>query len=100
HVPELQKMGASLSVEGRSAVINGPTRLRGTRVSVPDIRSGAALVIAGLCAEGTTELANTFHIDRGYQEMDSKLAQLGASVQRVPGDEAVGARDLTGVIGD
>jgi UDP-N-acetylglucosamine 1-carboxyvinyltransferase len=101
HVPELQKMGASISVEGRSAVIIGPVPLRGTRVRVPDIRSGAALVIAGLCAEGTTELANTFHLDRGYQEMDSKLAQLGARVQRVPGDEhAVDERDLTGVIGD
>jgi UDP-N-acetylglucosamine 1-carboxyvinyltransferase len=101
HVPELQKMGASITIEGRSAVINGPARLHGARVSVPDIRSGAALVIAALCAEGTTELANTFHLERGYQEMDHKLEQLGARLQRVPSDEPpVDARDLTGVIGD
>ncbi len=101
HVPELQKMGARIAVEGRSAIINGPVQLQGARVSVPDIRSGAALVIAGLCAEGTTELANAFHLDRGYQEMDHKLAQLGARVQRVPDREQMDAtRDLTGVIGD
>jgi len=101
HVPELKKMGAAITVEGRSSVINGPTQLRGTRVLVPDIRSGAALVIAGLCAEGTTELFNAFHLDRGYQEMDHKLTQLGAHVRREASPEpAVDQRDLTGVIGD
>jgi UDP-N-acetylglucosamine 1-carboxyvinyltransferase len=70
-------------------------------VNVPDIRSGAALVIAGLCAEGTTELANAFHLDRGYQELEHKLEQLGARVRRMPGEKpAVEVRDLTGVIGD
>jgi UDP-N-acetylglucosamine 1-carboxyvinyltransferase len=101
HVPQLVKMGAEITVEGRSAVITGPTRLRGERVNVPDIRSGAALVIAGLCAEGTTELANAFHLDRGYQELEHKLEQLGARVRRMPGEKpAVEVRDLTGVIGD
>jgi UDP-N-acetylglucosamine 1-carboxyvinyltransferase len=101
HVPQLVKMGAAITVEGRSAVVTGPTRLEGTQVSVPDIRTGAALVIAGLCAEGTTQLANAFHLDRGYQELEHKLGQLGARVQRAPSGVAAGAaRDLTGVIGD
>lgn len=101
HVPPLLEMGASMAVEGRSAVISGPTRLHGAQLTVPDIRSGAALVIAGLCADGTTRLANAFHLDRGYQELDTKLNQLGARIERVPSDEPVAEiRDLTGVIGD
>jgi UDP-N-acetylglucosamine 1-carboxyvinyltransferase len=101
HVAELQKMGARITVDGRSAVINGPTRLRGTRVSIADIRSGAALVIAALCADGITELANIFHLERGYEQMESKLRALGASVERVVTDEpGAEVRDLTGVIGD
>jgi UDP-N-acetylglucosamine 1-carboxyvinyltransferase len=101
HVAELQKMGARIAVDGRSAVISGPSRLRGTRVTIPDIRSGAALVIAALCAEGTTELANIFHLDRGYEDMETKLAALGADIHRVVSDEpGAEARDLTGVIGD
>jgi UDP-N-acetylglucosamine 1-carboxyvinyltransferase len=100
HVGELQKMGARIIVEGRSSVITGPTRLRGTRVTVPDIRSGAALVIAALCADGVTELANVFHIDRGYEDMESKLSRLGAQVERVETGEPGAVRDLTGVIGD
>ena len=101
HVPELRKMGATITIEGRSAVISGPTPLRGARVSIPDIRSGAALVIAALCAEGVSELSNVYHIDRGYEDMDVKLRQLGATCERIttgePGSEV---RDLTGVIGD
>jgi UDP-N-acetylglucosamine 1-carboxyvinyltransferase len=100
HVGELQKMGARIIVEGRSSVITGPTRLRGTRVTVPDIRSGAALVIAALCADGVTELANVFHLDRGYEDMESKLSRLGARVERVVTGEPGAVRDLTGVIGD
>jgi len=101
HVPELCKMGATITVEGRSAVITGPSQLHGTRVTVPDIRSGAALVIAALCADGSAELANTFHLDRGYEGMETKLQGLGARVQReLSGEPAPDARDLTGVIGD
>jgi len=100
HVGELQKMGARIIVEGRSSVITGPVRLRGTRVTVPDIRSGAALVIAALCADGVTELANVFHLDRGYEDMESKLSGLGAKVERVETGEPGAVRDLTGVIGD
>jgi UDP-N-acetylglucosamine 1-carboxyvinyltransferase len=101
HVPELVKMGARISVEGRSSVIAGPTPLHGATVAVSDIRSGAALVIAGLCAQGTTELLNPFHLDRGYEHMESKLRAIGADVERsAPGAAESEERDLTGVIGD
>jgi UDP-N-acetylglucosamine 1-carboxyvinyltransferase len=85
-VPELARMGAEISVRGRDAHISGPTALRATEVTVPDIRSGAALVIAALCASGTTELAAAWHIDRGYQDLAGKLCELGAAVRRGGGD--------------
>ncbi len=101
HVEFLQQMGAHIAIDGRSAVINGPARLHGTRMSIPDIRSGAALVIAGLCAEGTTELDRVFHLERGYDDLESKLAGLGADIERVVTDEPGSeVRDLTGVVGD
>jgi UDP-N-acetylglucosamine 1-carboxyvinyltransferase len=94
-------MGARIAVEGRSAIVTGPTPLHGTTVSVPDIRSGAALVIAALCAEGTTELENVFHLDRGYDNLETKLRSLGVTLERVrPGPGESAARDLSGVIGD
>jgi UDP-N-acetylglucosamine 1-carboxyvinyltransferase len=82
HVPELMRMGARITVDGRTAVIRGPARLHGTDVIVPDIRSGAALVVAALCAEGTTELHQAWHVDRGYEDMVGKLTRLGARVRR------------------
>ena len=101
HVEFLQQMGANIAIDGRSAVINGPARLHGTRMSIPDIRSGAALVIAGLCAEGTTELDRVFHLERGYDDLERKLARLGADIERVTTDEpGTEVRDLTGVVGD
>jgi len=101
HVAALQQMGARIAVDGRSAVITGPSRLHGTRMSIPDIRSGAALVIAGLCAEGTTELDNVFHLERGYDDLEVKLAGVGADVELVTsGEPGTEVRDLTGVIGD
>jgi UDP-N-acetylglucosamine 1-carboxyvinyltransferase len=81
-VPELVRMGARISVRGRDAVVSGPTALRGAEVVVPDIRSGAALVIAALCAHGPSELKEAWHIDRGYQDLASKLAHLGAAIER------------------
>ena len=81
-VPELVRMGADITVRGRDVVVSGPTLLRGADVVVPDIRSGAALVIAALCAEGTTELREAWHIDRGYQDLAAKLSRLGASIDR------------------
>lgn len=81
HVTELQKMGARISVRGRDALVQGPAPLRGTEVTVSDIRSGAALVIAALCGEGTTDLREAWHIDRGYENFVGKLAALGAAVE-------------------
>src|SRR5258706_4496791 len=84
HVAQLAKMGAGITVEGRlHAVVHGPCRLRGTDVAIPDIRSGAALVIAALCAEGQSVLRNAWHVERGYEDMAGKLASVGAQVEKV-----------------
>jgi UDP-N-acetylglucosamine 1-carboxyvinyltransferase len=90
HVAELTRMGARIAVDGRDAVVRGPSRLHGTDVLVPDIRSGAALVIAALCARGTTEIADAWHIERGYEDMPGKLRALGAAVERRTAGEPVG----------
>ena len=87
HVRELAKMGAGITVEGRlHAIVHGPCRLRGTEVAIPDIRSGAALVIAALCAEGDSLLRNAWHLDRGYEDMLGKLASVGARIKSVSMD--------------
>ena len=81
HVNQLAKMGAGINVEGRlHVIVHGPARLRGTEVAIPDIRSGAALVIAALCAEGESVLHNAWHVDRGYENMPGKLASVGAKI--------------------
>ena len=102
HVPALLDFGARISVEGRSAIVEGPVALHATRATVPDIRSGAALVIAALCAHGTSDLDGVYHLDRGYEALEDKLRGLGAEVQRisVEGDEGPAERDLSGVVGD
>jgi len=100
HVPELRKLGADIYVEGRSAIVSGPSALHGAAVTVPDIRSGAALVVAALCAEGTTALDNIYHLDRGYQELVGKLEGLGAHVTRVDGEAGDVRPDLSRVVGD
>jgi UDP-N-acetylglucosamine 1-carboxyvinyltransferase len=82
HVPELMRMGARIRVHGRTCFVQGPTPLHGTDVVIPDIRSGAALVIAALCARGTTELHHAWHVDRGYQDLVGKLTELGAHIER------------------
>jgi UDP-N-acetylglucosamine 1-carboxyvinyltransferase len=88
HVNELAKMGAGITVEGRlHAVVHGPCRLRGTDVKIPDIRSGAALVIAAMCAEGESLLRNSWHVERGYEDMAGKLASVGAKIELVTVDE-------------
>ncbi len=82
HVPELLRMGARISMEGSSAVVNGVDRLYGAPVMASDLRASAALVLAGLAAEGTTWIQRIYHLDRGYEELEKKLQQLGASVER------------------
>lgn len=83
HVDELRRMGASLKIEGRSAVIEGGSRLNGAKVVASDLRAGAALFIAGLATSGTTELEGLEHIDRGYENLVGKLQTLGADVERI-----------------
>jgi UDP-N-acetylglucosamine 1-carboxyvinyltransferase len=83
YVDELIKMGANIKVEGRVAVIEGVSRLSGSQVKATDLRAGAALVIAGLISEGVTEIHNSEHIDRGYENLEQKLLQLGADILAV-----------------
>ena len=82
HVAELQRMGARIRLEGRWAVVEGPSRLTGARVMASDLRASAALVVAALAADGETTIERVYHLDRGYQRMEEKLAQLGAKVRR------------------
>lgn len=83
---ELTRMGAHIRVEGRSAVVRGVPMLTGTKVEAGDLRAGASLVIAGLCAEGTTEISRIDYIDRGYERIEEKLRQLNADIIRKKGD--------------
>jgi len=79
---ELNKMGANIDVLGRTAIINGITSLSGARVMATDLRAGASLVIAALIADGVTEIGNTYHIDRGYSNIEEKLTNIGAKIWR------------------
>jgi len=83
YLGELRKLGAELVQAGATAVISGPTLLVGAPVRALDIRAGAALVLAGLAAEGETDIADMFHLDRGYQDLEEKLRGLGADVERI-----------------
>jgi len=80
---ELGKLGANIRVTGHTAIVVGPTSLVGGKVRALDIRSGAALILAGLAADGCTEIFDIYHIDRGYEHVDSKLRELGARIRRV-----------------
>jgi len=85
HVPELQRMGADIQVDGRTAIVRGPTKLTGATVMATDLRASACLVLAGLVAEGTTDILRIYHLDRGYDRLDKKLRALGADVRRAKG---------------
>ena len=85
HVPELQRMGADIVVEGRTAIVRGPTKLTGAEVMATDLRASACLVLAGLIADGKTEILRIYHLDRGYDRLDKKLRALGADVRRAQG---------------
>lgn len=87
HVPELTRMGANIAREGPSAIISGGTRLSGAPVMASDLRASAALVIAALAASGETLIHRVYHIDRGYEKIDQKLAALGAKVERLKNAE-------------
>lgn len=83
HIPELNRLGANIRLEGRSAYISGVPRLTGAVVEASDLRAGAALCMAGLAAEGTTTIKNLHFIDRGYERFEHVLANLGANIQRI-----------------
>ena len=83
HIAELKRMGAQAQIEGATAIIQGVERLLGAPVMASDLRASAALVLAGLKAEGTTEVRRVYHIDRGYEHLDEKLSELGAHIERV-----------------
>jgi UDP-N-acetylglucosamine 1-carboxyvinyltransferase len=83
HVPELCRMGADIEVQGALAVVKGPARLTGAPVMASDLRASACLVLAGLCAEGTTAVRRIYHLDRGYERLEERLNALGARIRRV-----------------
>jgi UDP-N-acetylglucosamine 1-carboxyvinyltransferase len=87
-VDELNRLGAGITTSGHHAVIAGPRTLSGTVVEAPDLRGGAALVIAGLVADGATEVRSVMHIDRGYERLDEKLTTLGADIRRLTDEHA------------
>ena len=83
HIDELKKMGANGKVEGKIAILEGVETLSGTEVEATDLRAGAAMIIAGLIAQGTTKVTNLVHVDRGYEKIEDKLTSLGASIKRI-----------------
>ncbi len=84
HVQELQRMGADIEVEGNTAIIRGVDKLTAAPVMATDLRASASLIMAGLIAEGETEVQRIYHIDRGYEIIEEKLSQLGANIRRIP----------------
>jgi UDP-N-acetylglucosamine 1-carboxyvinyltransferase len=89
YADELTRMGATIKVEGNSAIIDGTDTLTGARVSAPDLRAGAALVIAGLAAEGITVVDDIIYILRGYEDFDRKFRDLGAEIERVSDEREI-----------
>jgi UDP-N-acetylglucosamine 1-carboxyvinyltransferase len=83
HVAELNRMGANIVVDGNKAIVYGVDKLKGAEVMVSDLRAGAALVLAGLAAEGITKVSHIYHLDRGYENLEQKLSSLGARIKRV-----------------
>ena len=87
HVPELLRLGASIKMIDNTAIVTGVKKLKGAKVMSTDLRASASLVLAGLVAEGVTEVLRVYHLDRGYQLIDEKLKMLGADIQRIEGTE-------------
>jgi UDP-N-acetylglucosamine 1-carboxyvinyltransferase len=85
HVSELMRMGADILIHGNSAMVKGIPKLKGAQVMATDLRASASLIVAGLAAEGKTELSRVYHIDRGYQEIEKKFSALGANMKRITG---------------
>ena len=85
HMLEMRRLGADIRIEGNTAIIRGVPQLTAAPVMATDLRASASLVLAGLVAQGTTEVLRIYHIDRGYERIEEKLEQLGAQIKRVPG---------------
>jgi UDP-N-acetylglucosamine 1-carboxyvinyltransferase len=83
HVPELARMGADITVHGTSAVVRGVPRLTGAPVMATDLRASVSLVVAGLAADGETVINRVYHLDRGYERLEEKLAGCGARIERL-----------------
>src|SRR5690625_2517835 len=83
HVEEFRRMNANMKIEGRSVIVEGNANLQGAQVQATDLRAAAALILAGLCAEGATEVTELKHLDRGYVNFAKKLQQLGADIKRI-----------------
>ena len=83
HAPELIRMGANIKLKGNLAIVNGVKRLKGAEVMATDLRASVSLVLAGLVAEGTTNINRIYHIDRGYQDIVKKLKFCGANISRI-----------------
>ncbi len=86
HVPELARMGADIQISGRAAVVRGGDKLTGASVMATDLRASASLVLAGLVAQGKTEVLRVYHLDGGYEHMEKKLAAAGADTIRIQGE--------------
>lgn len=82
HVCELQRMGADIQIEGHSAIIRGIEQMTGAPVMATDLRASASLILASLAADNTTEVSRIYHLDRGYEKIEMKLAALGADIRR------------------
>jgi UDP-N-acetylglucosamine 1-carboxyvinyltransferase len=87
HIPELQRLGADITINENCAIVKGVNKLMGAKVMSTDLRASASLVLAGLAAEGITEVLRVYHLDRGYQKIEEKLKFLGADIERVEGKE-------------
>jgi UDP-N-acetylglucosamine 1-carboxyvinyltransferase len=85
HVPELARMGANITIHGHSALVRGVEKLFGAEVMATDLRASSSLVLAGLVAEGETMINRIYHLDRGYENLEKKLAACGAEIERLPG---------------
>jgi UDP-N-acetylglucosamine 1-carboxyvinyltransferase len=88
HVPELIRMGAKINVHGSSAIVRGVPKLSGAQVMATDLRASSSLILAGLAAEGETIVNRVYHLDRGYERVEEKLAACGAHIERIKGEAA------------
>ena len=85
HVAELSRLGAKIELQGQTAIVDGVTTLKGAPVMATDLRASVSLVIAGLAAEGETTINRVYHLDRGFERLETKLAACGAQIERIAG---------------